>query len=338
MKLVRYEKNPILSPNPKNFWESDVTCNPGAWYDKKTKTVYLLYRGAGSDAEHKISLGLATSIDGYRFQRVSNKPVFSPEEGQFDGGCVEDPRIVKFGSYYFITYACRPFPPGEYWLPEKNRRYLPPVFPADVPIAARQNGTSTGLAITKDFQTYIRLGRLTDPTVDDRDVILFPEKINGNFVLLHRPKEWTRNNYGTTHPAIWITYRKDLLKIEKSVILAKAKYDWEEKIGGSTPPIKTSHGWFMLYHAVGKDKRYRLGAMLLDLNNPTNVLHRTPNWLIQPEQWYELEGNYRGVIFPCGNVLIKDTLFVYYGGADKYIGLATCIFSELVNHLLSCPA
>ncbi len=78
--------------------------------------------------------------------------------------------------------------------------------------------------------------------------------------------------------------------------------------------------------------------MLLDLEDPSIVLHRTPDWLMQPETDYEIEGFYRGVCFPCGAVVIDGTLFVYYGGGDKYCAVATCDFEELVEHLLRCPA
>ena len=154
--------------------------------------------------------------------------------------------------------------------------------------------------MTRDFKSFIRVGRLTDPTVDDRDVIIFPEKINGHFYLLHRPMEWIGNGYGIQYPSMWISRRSDLLKCSESRLLAAAKYDWETKIGGSTPPIRTDHGWLTIYHAVGPDKHYRLGAMLLDLDDPTKVLHRTPHWILQPEENYELNGHYTGCVFPCG--------------------------------------
>ena len=109
-------------------------------------------------------------------------------------------------------------------------------------------------------------------------------------------------------------------------------------MGVNTPPIKTEHGWLTIYHAVGPDKYYRLGAVLLDLDDPSIVRHRTPDWLLQPEMDYEIEGFYRGVCFPCGAVVIDGTLFVYYGGGDKYCAVATCNLEELVQHLLRCPA
>jgi predicted GH43/DUF377 family glycosyl hydrolase len=120
--------------------------------------------------------------------------------------------------------------------------------------------------------------------------------------------------------------------------LASAKYDWETKLGGNTPPIRTDEGWLTLYHAVGPDARYRLGAMLLDTHDPTIVRHRTPDWLLQPELDYEIEGPYRGCVFPCGKVVIDGTLFVYYGAADKYVALATCPIASLIDYMLTCPS
>jgi predicted GH43/DUF377 family glycosyl hydrolase len=336
MRLERYDNNPIITPNEDHPWESLVTTNPGAWYDERDREVKLLYRAAGHDAEHVIHLGLATSKDGRKFERLT-QPVFSPSADGFDAGCVEDPRIVRIGEYYYITYAARPFPPGQYWL-HNGVLSQAPQCPAEFPSALGSNATSTGLALTKDFKHFIRAGRLTDPTTDDRDVILFPEKIGGRYFMLHRPMEWVGQEYGTEFPAIWIASGDDLLGMRETRLLAKAKYDWERKIGANTPPIRTEHGWLILYHGVAPDKHYRLGAMLLDLDDPTTVLHRTPRWIMQPEAEYELNGPYQGCIFPCGKVVIDGTLFVYYGAADKHVGLATCSVQELLEHLLSCPA
>ena len=338
MKLVRYEKNPVISPNPDNAWESLVTTNPGAWYDPEQGEVKLLYRAAGDDEDHVIRFGLATSKNGYDFQRVSDRPVFEPSLDGFDAGCVEDPRIVKFGEYYYVTYATRYYSPGKYWL--KTRK--PQVWkqnPPEFPYSLRNNTTATGLAITKDFKTWLRVGRMTGPLVDDRDVILFPEKIKGKFAMLHRPMEWAGTAYGTANPAIWITFSEDMLSWPESRLLAKAEQDWELKIGGNTPPIHTQHGWLTLYHAVGPDGFYRLGAFLLDLSEPWKITHRTKDWILQPEESYEKEGCYEigGVVFPCGKVVIGNTLFVYYGAADKYVGLATCKLEDLISYLLKCP-
>lgn len=338
MKLKRFEGNPIIGPDAKLWWQSLVATNPAAWYDQASKTVYLLYRAAGSDAEHKIYFGLATSKDGFNFTRASEEPVFSPSELGFDGGCVEDPRIVKIGEWYYVTYASRPFPPGQYWLNDGHAAYRPPNCPPEFPWLLRQNATSTNLAMTKDFKSWIRAGRMTDTLADDRDVYIFPEKLNGKFWMIHRPMNWTGPKYGTEFPAMWISSSTDLLSWQDPRLLAKAELSWEnKKIGGNTPPIKTENGWLTIYHAVGTDKHYRLGAMLLDLKDPTIVRYRTRDWILQPERDYEIEGFYPGVCFPCGSVIIDNTLFVYYGGADKYVGVATCPIKELLAYMLDCP-
>lgn len=336
MKLVRYDKNPILSPNPANDWESLVTTNPAAFYDEEAKEVKLLYRAAGNDPEHIVRFGLATSKNGYDFERVCDEPVFGPSKDGFDSGCVEDPRIIKIGEYYFITYATRVYPPGQYWLNKGPDSWDD--CPEDFPYIVRENATATGLTLTKDFKSWIRAGRITNPLVDDRDVILFPEKINGRYALLHRPMTWVGPEYGTDDPAMWISFSDDMLVWSDSRLLAKGIEDWECKIGGNTPPIKTEHGWLTIYHAVGQDKYYRLGAFLLDLKEPWKVTHRTKDWILQPEEDYETQGCYEGggVVFPCGKVVIDGTLFVYYGGADKYVGLATCKLDDLIKYLLSC--
>ncbi|MCL2425251.1 MAG: hypothetical protein FWD05_02825 [Oscillospiraceae bacterium] len=336
MKLQKYEGNPIVSPNEANEWESLVTTNPGAWYDEDTGEFILLYRVAGKDAEHRINIALATSKDGFNFERKSKQPLFPTYEGGWDCGAIEDPRIVKYGEYYFITYATVPYFPGRYWENTTGPRNSPDVS-EDAPFILRHNQTRTGLAITKDFKTIYRPGSLTDSTVDDRDVILFPEKVNGKFVLLHRPMQWVGEQYGTEHPAMWISYCDDLLEHKVPTMLAKAEYEWEDKIGGSTPPLKTEHGWFVIYHAVGQDKIYRVGVMMLDLENPSRVTHRVPTPIMEPEHDYEMEGIYKGICFPCGNVVKDDRLYVYYGGADQYVGVATCSFSEMIDYVLKFP-
>ncbi len=340
MKLKRYEGNPILWPHPSHAWENLAVFNPAAWYDTEKKEVLLLYRAAEAGPEYKCWFGLARSKDGYHFERVSDQPALSPSSEGFDGATIQDPRVVKIGDWYYVTYACRHYPFGQFWIPEVRKRYLTPACPGEFPRYLRTNATLTGLALTQDFKTWIRAGWITDPLLDDRDVVLFPEKVNGKFVLLHRPLEWVGPQYGTEQACAWIQFADDLLGFPAapSRLLIKNKYPWETaKMGVNTPPIKTPRGWFTIYHAVGPDKFYRLGAVLLDLENPSRVLHRTSDWLLQPERDYEIEGFYRGVCFPCGAVVIDGTLFVYYGGGDKYCALATCEFEALLRYLATCP-
>ena len=110
---------------------------------------------------------------------------------------------------------------------------------------------------------------------------------------------------------------------------------WEcKKLGGSTPPLRTKDGWLVIYHGVGtKDSIYRVGAMLLDIDNPEKIIARSSDYLMEPEFDYEMKGVYSGCVFPTGNVIVGDTLYLYYGGADIYCCVATCSVEELLEHL-----
>ncbi len=334
MKLDKYTGNPVLSPNAKRLWESLVVCNPGVIYDDGL--FHMLYRCAGDDPEHVIRFGLATSTDGFHFKRVSGKPILSPSTDGEDAGCIEDPRIVKMDGRFLITYAYRPYFPRQYWLAPNSTAFNP--RDKTQPRAFGENLTSSGLLMSTDLKTFRRLGRITDPTLDDRDVILFPEKVGGRYVLLRRPMQWVGKKYGTKYPAIWISFGDDLLKWGEDYLLAKGRFNWERKIGGSTPPLKHEKGWFLLYHAVDGKGVYHVGAMVLDLKNPRKVIARTPEPIMSPEAEYEWKGLYpHGVVFPTGNVVVDGKLFVYYGCADKFIGVATADFDALVHYVLQFP-
>lgn len=337
MKLKKFKKNPIICPNGSNDWESLITCNPGVIYDNGV--FYMLYRCAGDDDEHIIRLGFAESRDGFHFERVSDKPIFGPSADGPDSGCVEDPRIVKFDDDYYITYAYRPFAPGRYWTFEHDV-VLTPQCGVNAPEVVRKNMGNTGLAVTKDFKHFRRLGRLTTSTLDDRDVMFFPEKIGGKYVMIHRPKQYVGTAYGVKYPSIWLKFSDDILDWEDKdshLLMTGAEGTWEEKIGGSAPPLKTDRGWLMLYHGVdhGGLGYYRVGAVLLDFDNPLKIIGRTPTPILEPEYDFEMNGFYNGCVFPTGNVIVEDTLFVYYGAADKYVGVATCNVNELVDYLLA---
>ena len=330
MKLKKFAGNPILSPNPLNSWENLVVCNPAAWYENGL--FYLLYRAAGNDKEHYIHIGLATSKDGCNFERFQNDPILSPTIGSFDGGSVEDPRVVKFGDEFYMTYAFRPYPPGQYWKYEydgvkapKHNKYAPKCL--------KENVGNTALAVSTDLINFKKVGRLTEPSLDDRDVILFPEKINGKFYMLHRPKDLVGKEFGTENPAIWIKSSDDLMSWNvPNKLLLKGEQWWEVKVGGNTPPIRTSEGWLMLYHGVDDKHTYRVGACLLDLEDPTQILYRTKDFIMEPETEHEKNGLYKwGVVFPTGNVLVNDTLYVYYGASDQWCCLATANIHELVQ-------
>ena len=242
MKLKKFEGNPILSPLPGSPWEDLVTCNPGVIYDGGK--FHMLYRAAGDDEDHVIRFGLAESADGFHFTRVSREPVFGPSADGPDSGCVEDARIVKMGGEFYVTYAYRPCPPGRYWTFPHDVVRLPECGP-DAPAAYSRNLGNTALALTRDFRTFRRLGRITSPVLDDRDVILFPEKVGGRYVMMHRPKEYTGEKYGVRYPSIWIKFSDDILKRQVRAVghAAHCAADRLQVIAGRQIPLRLyTHG------------------------------------------------------------------------------------------------
>lgn len=332
MKFKKYEHNPILKANSSNQWEELCVLNPAVIYNDLDDTFYMIYRAAGNDKTHLIHLGLATSKDGINFKRESNSPLLSGDSNGLDAGGCEDPRLIKIGDYFYLTYASRPFPPGQYWREDKEYFGFQPKYGPKVLV---YNNTLTHLAISKDLRKWKKLGPITDPHFDDRDVVIFPEPINGKYYMLSRATERCGKEYSNENPAIWISSSDDLLSWNNYTLLMKGETDWEDKkIGSGTAPIKTKEGWLILYHGVSKkDDAYRVGAILLDLNNPLKILARTKDFLMEPEERYETSGYYNGCVFPTAVVSKNDTLFIYYGAGDKVICLATIKEKELIDYL-----
>lgn len=314
VKLKRYEKNPILKPQKENPWESQAVFNPGAIY--KNGKVHLLYRAIGEYENYISRLGYAISIDGFNFKRMSAKPVLEPNE-KYGKWAIEDPRIFELEGKIYITYVVLTKP-------------------------ARTKGqiAQTILISTKDFYNFEKIGIITPPKVDDRDTVLFPEKIQGKYVMLDRPQEWTDKDYkewGTGQASsIWLAFSNDLKKWVNNQVLMKPKEDWEaKKIGSGPPPIKTDKGWLLIYHGVDKNSVYRVGAALLDLKKSSKIISRLPYPILEPEKDYEKIGDVPNVVFPCGAIIIEKELFVYYGGADKICALATISLDEFLSELMN---
>jgi predicted GH43/DUF377 family glycosyl hydrolase len=329
MRLKKWDGNPILTPRKDSYWEKEGVLNPGA-YSENGK-VSLLYRASGEHEDLRIYIGLAESRDGFHFERVSEEPVLPPSEDGFDAGCVEDPRVVKIDGTYYMAYAARAHPPCAHWAGRK-RKHLPAQTGTWT-----ENWTRSGIASSKDLRHWTRLGPCTSDEIDNRDVILFPEKIGRRYVMLHRPID-RRNpvkypQYEST--AIWLSTSEDMKTWTGETPIARPEIPWEGGwIGGGCPPIRTREGWLLIYHAVanldGKGSAYRAGAMLLDLEDPRRILARPDDFLLEPAAPFELEGATNRVVFPCGAVVIGRELFVYYGAADSVCCVATADLEELV--------
>jgi beta-1,2-mannobiose phosphorylase / 1,2-beta-oligomannan phosphorylase len=340
VKFERCPENPIVRPGLYD-WRMATVFNPGVILDDDGK-VYLYERAAGGLRPFHCYIGLLESDDGIHFRHVVDKPVFTPEMAGCKYGSVQDPRVVKIDGTYYMTYAYRPYA----WNSHPTGLGVPESFQAEFPgFSGRpeDNQTRSGIAVSTDRVHWEHLCWPTPVELDDRDVILFPEKINGRFALLRRPLQFVGPEYGTETPGVWICFSEDLEHWSDPVLLAASEQPWENgRIGGSTPPVRTDRGWLVLYHGVEEayppTRRvvYRMGAMMLDLEDPTKVLARTRDFLMEPEAYYEKFGLYiPNVIFPTGNIVKDGRLHVYYGAADTAIGLATADLEAVVDHVLA---
>lgn len=206
--------------------------------------------------------------------------------------------------------------------------------------AFSQGGPLVGMALTDDFEKFSRMGPVTRR--DDKDAALFPRRIKGKWMLIHRPI--VANYVPGAH--IWLSYSDDLVRWNNQQVLMHARSGgwWDSgRIGISAPPLETSEGWLLLYHGVRQTSSgaiYRLGLALLDLEDPLKVLHRSDEWIFGPVAQYERDGDVDDVVFSCGWVVDEQTgsVKMYYGGADTCIALATTTICDLLEYIRRCPA
>jgi predicted GH43/DUF377 family glycosyl hydrolase len=331
IKINRHPLNPIIRPGFPT-WRKVSTFNPGVI--KIGSTIYLIERATASLRPMKCSFGLWQSENGIDFKLSQDKPILSPESLNLPNGTIEDPRITKIDNTFYMTYAYRPytfncFPTGD---------RVPEYQPVKDLETDAINNTVSAIAMSKDgidYQPYSVVNPNQD--WDERDLVLFPEKIDGKFALLSRPKNFKDIEKNKIKPSIWISYSDDLKVWSAPELVASPRYPWGlSKIGSGTPPILTNLGWLLIYHAVDEKDVYRVGAMILDKNKPNHVIYRSKEFLMQPEAYYEKVGLIiPNVIFPTGLVLQGDLVYLYYGACDTSIGLATFSLSELLNYFVT---
>lgn len=325
--LKRQNDGPILRPDATQPWETEGVFNPGI--ARIGDTVYMLYRAVGEMEAYISHLGLATSTDGVHFTRVGNEPVFGPHH-TYDKWATEDPRITKIEDEFFVTYVAVPKRIMEHG---KSPNEIVPLV------------TATALLKTKDFLSFEELGVISPPGSDNKDIVLFPKKINGRYAMLHRPSHWIQKHapfdielFDTPHvPSIWIAFSDDCISWTDHKLFLTVTEKIDAKIGPGLPPIETKDGWLVIYHHVKEGTYpnkfvYSARAALFDLNDPTHLLAQLPYDILSPQEPYEKENN-MPVIFPTGGFVEGDTLYVYYGASDRYVCLATGSIQELLNEL-----
>lgn len=220
-----------------------------------------------------------------------DRPVFAPADETETFG-VEDPRLTRIGDDLYMVYTA--------WSPL---------------------GIQVAMASTRDFVSWRRHG-IVLPGPDNKDAAIFPEKVGGRYVMFHR-----------LPPAIWLAYSDDLIHWgDYRKILEPRPGLWDGlKLGAGGPPLKTERGWLCIYHGVDPDRVYRLGVVLLDLEDPTKVLNWPAAPILEPEEPWELRGDVPNVVFTCGTAEVGNEYFVYYGGADKVVAVATVAKAALID-------
>ena len=308
MELERYEENPVISPT-ENWWENKAVFNCAA--ARENGKVHILYRAIGDDGISRF--GYAYSTNGLDVAGRQNTPNYESVGDELEKMGVEDPRITRIEDTFYITYT------GASINPCCETR---PRLVTSAPWRCR-----VGLLSTKDFQTYHKHGCIL-PDMDNKDVVLFPEKVGGKYLMLHR-----------TFPNIWMAYSEDLVHWHDHKLLMRVQPGaWDcDRIGAGAPPIKTERGWLNFYHGVDHKRNYRLGIMLLDLNDPSKVIGRSTEPMLSPALDYEKNGLVPNVVFTCGVIEKDDRYYVYYGGADKVIGVATMERSDVEKVKLEKP-
>ncbi|MCW3982757.1 MAG: glycosidase [Candidatus Bathyarchaeota archaeon] len=294
--MERFAGNPILKPIEAHAWESREVFNAAAVYLEGK--VHLLYRAIGNDGISR--LGYANSKDGFTIDERLPQPVFEPAfESEKDG--VEDPRLSLIDKKLVMTYTA---------LCEFKHLQSYQVALTDISVED---------FIQKRWNWGTR--RLPFSGIRNKNAVVFPEKIGGRYVMFHR-----------IEPDLCVAYSEDLEKwCDVMCVMKPRVVGWDNwKIGVAGTPIKTSEGWLVVYHGVSVEKMYSLGLALLDLEHPERVLYRSKTPILVPVADYERFGKVPNVVFSCGNVVIGDRFFLYYGGADSVLCVASINFNELL--------
>jgi len=303
----RADVNPILQSRAENAWESKAVFNPAAI--DLDGSVHILYRALADDDTSTV--GYARSEDGLHIDERSDEPVYVPRESfeiklrPGNSGC-EDARIVQIGDRLYMTYTAY------------NAQDAPRVAVSSI-------ATDDFLAKQWDWS---KPEVISPSDIMDKNACILPDQVGGRYLMFHRVTEDICADYVDS-----LDFNTQ--KLDQCLqVLQPRRGMWDgQKVGISAPPLKTKEGWLMFYHGVSEQSEYRLGAILLDIDDPTVVLARTALPVFEPEESYEREGIVPNVVFPCGAVLRDDTIFIYYGGADKVVGVATASLARLMQRL-----
>ena len=339
--MIEVRKEGVLLEKSGQEFENMGVLNPAAIYDGTF--IHMFYRAVRNG--NNSTIGYCKLSDPMSVVERSTAPLLVPGF-KYESHGVEDPRIVRIDGTYYLTYTAYDGVNALGALAvsqdlihfDKKGIIVPQVSYTDF---CRLLGD--GCIVNKKYLRYNEKERLrekdgTTVFVWDKNVIFFPEKINGKFIFLHRIKPDIQivsfNSFDELTPEFWTNYFSHF----SDHIVMTAIYPHEVSyIGGGCPPIKTDSGWLLIYHAVHDTLNgyvYSACAALLDINNPQREIARLPYPLFRPDQNWELTGEVNNVCFPTGAVVLDGTLFIYYGAADEQIACASINLQALLNELL----
>jgi len=309
-QFKHFSKNPIIVPKIENKWESRATFNPGAIM--LNGKVHLMYRAMSED--NTSTFGYAMTKNGTDIIERLPAPIYIPREdfenkknNDQSSGC-EDPRLTKIGKNIYLCYTA---------------------FNGTGPWRVAISSITEKDFISHNWK-WQKPFLITPPGFEDKDACLFPHKFSLGYFILHRIGEEICGDYLNT-----LDFKHEAVKRCLRIIGPRTNMWDSAKVGISAPPIKTKYGWLLLYHGISKSHNtYRIGCVLLDLKDPTIVLARSTDPIFEPEEEYEKRGIVSGVVFPCGMVLKKDLLYIYYGGGDKVVGVATMKLGVILKALV----
>ncbi len=306
--FIRTKKGPILTPQGTGF-ESRNVFNPAAI--EVDGSIYIFYRAM--DTVNTSTVGLAISKDGVTIIERLSEPIYVPREdfeikhGSPTGnsGC-EDPRVVRIGDTLYMTYTA---------------------YDGVRAPSGAVSSISVDDFLARKFDCWSTPYLLTPEGIDDKDLALLPEKIKGNYLLYHR--------INRRICADLIPNLDSGKRISRCIeIMGPRRGMWDGlKVGVAGPPVRVDENWLLIYHGVSRHGEYSLGAVLLD-HTGTSILARTADPIFEPIENYEKEGEVPNVVFSCGMVVRGDELFLYYGGADRVVGVAVGSVSHIMKALI----
>lgn len=338
--MVTIKKEGIILRKTALEFESEGVLNPAVIHNNGK--IYLFYRAVAMN--NFSSIGYCRLSDYHTVEMRSDSPIIIPESDYEKHG-TEDPRIVKIDDLFYLTYTSYDGINASGTLAiskdlttwKKKGIIVPRISYKKFKFLSETNG-----ALAEKYKRFNQFPpghkKNKDVFLWDKNVVFFPRRINGKLYFLHRIRPDIQivgiDNIEDLNPDFWKGYFQQF----KDHIVLSPKYDHElSYIGGGCPPIETEYGWLMIYHGVHdtvKGYVYSACAALLELNNPEREISRLPYPLFKPEEKWEVKGEVNNVCFPTGAIVEEDTLYIYYGAADKRIAVASLSITELLKELL----